>query len=91
MKFLERMHNLNQAIEKWMFSHPWECTFITAGLITLCLFTMRYSITLAFIPILLNGIACVFLMTCDTIFMVKSGYKPARCDKCGHVLSEKRP
>jgi hypothetical protein len=91
MKFLEQMHKWERGIEYWMTDHPWKSTLYAITLLTICLCTMHYSVVLAFMPVLVFGVVSIFIMFCSTLYLVRLGYQPERCDKCGHVLPEKRP
>jgi len=91
MKFLEQMYKWERGINFWMTDHPGKSTLYAGIILAISFALMRINVDLGFIPVLVSGVVCVFMMLCSAVYMVKSNWQPERCDKCGHVLPEKRP
>lgn len=87
MNFLEGVHNFHKTINKWLGKNMGKF-FLVFFLILLVSIHFRVTIYLVFL-ISIIGIAMLFIMICDVIYLIRSGYQPPRCDKCGHILPDK--
>lgn len=85
MKFLKRMHKLNDAIDWWVIDHPLYTMLLTAMVGSIGFFSIKYAISL----LLGFMLFALFVTLCDGIYM--SNYKPNLCDKCNQALPKMRP
>jgi hypothetical protein len=87
MNFLKYMHELHDKINWVITLHPWKTALAIAVIVGLFLYNIHFA---AIIMILWMAFT-VFMIGCDAVYIIKSGYKPECCDKCGQSLPEKRP
>lgn len=91
MKFFELMSKWYKAINWWMTDHPWQTILYGAAFVVLFVWAFHHIPVLAVYLLAAYMIPMLIIMLGDAVWTVKSGYKPDFCDKCGHVLPEKRP
>lgn len=88
MSILERGNNFYVAINKWMYANKWKTSAIAALNVVFAIVVMRYSPIVAIIPSAIAMLTVSILLLLSTAYLIKSGYKPKFCDKCGHVLPD---
>jgi hypothetical protein len=85
------MHDLYWQINAWMTKHPGLTALYTFSYLAALLVCWHFvSQWLTMILFFAFGGGNVFIMLCDTIYLIKSNYQPPRCEKCGQVLPEER-
>jgi len=89
MKFLKLMNDWHNAINKWMYVNPW-LTVLYAILFSICLICIWHFVSqiLMMVIFLTYVLLITVMLVADTAYLVKSGYQPPRCDKCGHILDD---
>lgn len=89
MKFLKLMYDMDKAINKWLEKHPYKTCFYAISYVALTFFVFTRHIWWLSYLFMLGPMAEVLVtMVCSSIYLVKIGYKPPRCEKCGQVLPE---
>ena len=89
MKFLNFMHTFERAVNAWMSHHPW-LTILFSVLFLGALMVLWETVSVLLATIIFIGYMAlnIVVMFCSAFYLVKSGYKPPCCEKCGQVLPE---
>ena len=91
MKFLAHINNLERSINWWITDHPWLTTLYTLLAAALFIFTWHTVPWLCIAFFSIYFVVVISIMLGSATYLVASKYQPEFCDKCGHVLPEKRP
>lgn len=91
MNILKALHQANEAIEHWMRTHPWRTIIYMLLAVAAFIATFHVAPTLCMVIFFTYMVSTLVIMVGSGTYLSKIGYQPPRCDKCGHVLPEKRP
>lgn len=91
MNILKALHQANEAIENWMYAHPWRTIVYMCLAVAAFLAMWHVAPTLCMVVFFAYMVSTLAIMIGSETYLAKTNYQPPRCDKCGHVLPKERP